>query len=224
MGINLKGAVLASVNLQKARLHGADLREIWLWNNNLQGADLSNCSLQEAVLKRAKLQWAVFTGAEFRHTPFTAKCLGRGVGEEMRGDWKAAQDVYLALRDNFLPLRQYADIRWASVRHRRMARRAGRPWRLVQPLAKGGLGWLGKWWLGLRDPRATASWLGTGCRTSSPSNSPTSGESCCAWPRQRSSSWPSSIFWRTTSAAGPHWGSPLISLAISCSAPGAWPP
>ena len=88
----------------------------------------------------AKLQWAVFTGAEFRHTPFTAKCLGRGVGEEMRGDWKAAQDVYLALRDNFLSLRQYADIRWASVRHRRMARRAGRPWRPVQPLAKGGLG------------------------------------------------------------------------------------
>jgi len=144
-----KGISLSGANLRNAHFRMADLRNACLEGADLRRADMAGAFLQEATLEDADLRGANLTGAVLSHTVIWAKfaslegadlygariqfspCsreqFGRGVGEELDGDWLRAREVYLALRHNFLDLGRHADASWAYRKEQRMSRAAAFP-------------------------------------------------------------------------------------------------
>ncbi len=130
MGANLQEAYLWGVSLQEATLGGANLQDAYLGETNLTGASLRKATLKGANLGGAKLQGvdllscnitniyladAWLDKTRLRHTQ-----LGGAIGEEIDGDYTAAKNAYLILKQNFDDLGDYEGSSWAYLKERRM--------------------------------------------------------------------------------------------------------
>ena len=144
-----KGISLSGANLRDAHFRMADLRNACLEGADLRNADMAGAFLQDATLETADLRQANLTGAVLAHTvlwanfpslegarlygarlqfsPCSQDQFGRGIGEEMAGEWLRAREVYLSLRHNFLDLGRHADASWAYRKEQRMDRAASFP-------------------------------------------------------------------------------------------------
>lgn len=149
---DLQRVDLSEANLQEARLALADLREAGLEFARLQGASLRHVSLRGAYLRGANLQGADLQGADLRevdlldietggllgiklyrakldHTLLKREQLGSAIGEEQAGEYRQARDAYLALKQNFDNLGDYAASAWAYQKERNMEKATKAPWR-----------------------------------------------------------------------------------------------
>lgn len=122
-GAHLWLAHLEGANLWGAHLEGANLREA-----HLEGAGLHMCDLQRADLRGADLRGAKLHGVMLDHTQMERDGLGRGVGDELAGDYGEARDAYLRLKQNFENLGEYSAASWAYKKERQMEKFCSAPW------------------------------------------------------------------------------------------------
>lgn len=144
-----KGISLTGANLRDAHFRMADLRNACLEGADLRHADMAGAFLQEATLETADLRHANLSGAVLSHTvlwsntaslegarlygarilfsPCSSEQFGKGVGEELAGEWLRAREVYLTLRHNFLDLGRHSDASWAYRKEQHMDRSASFP-------------------------------------------------------------------------------------------------
>ncbi|WP_232630186.1 pentapeptide repeat-containing protein [Methylobacterium sp. Leaf118] len=125
---NLTGADFEGANLKKARLTGSRLRGANLAGCRLEGADLSGADFSRTSLVRldlttCQLRHARFAGAWLEGVRLSVEQLGGAVGEEVAGEFEAAQASYLALERNLHGIGSHAGASWAYKRGRRMGRR-----------------------------------------------------------------------------------------------------
>ena len=137
---DLQEADLGEADFQEADLRGANLQGVSLWRANLQRADLWGANLQEADLGEANLTRVNLLNAEsikgislyratLDHTQLTKDQLGGAIGEEDKGEWFEAKEVYLALKNNFEQIGRYDDAAWAYRKERQMEKACNAPWR-----------------------------------------------------------------------------------------------
>ncbi|WP_245516755.1 pentapeptide repeat-containing protein [Methylobacterium segetis] len=145
---NFEEASLAKARLAGSRLRGANFTGAKLDGADLSGADLSDTSLVRLNLSTCKLRHARFAGAWINGTRFRIEQLGGAVGEEIAGEYEAAQASYLAVEQNLKSIGSHDEASWAYKRGRRMGRhQAGRnalaAWRDRDPksLARHGYRW-----------------------------------------------------------------------------------
>ncbi|MEA1832560.1 pentapeptide repeat-containing protein [Methylobacterium durans] len=119
---NFEGASLAKVKLVGSRLRGANFTGAKLDGADLSGADFSDANLVRLNLSTCKLHHARFAGAWINGTRFRIEQLGGAVGEEIAGDFEAAQASYLALEQNLKSIGSHDEASWAYKRGRRMGR------------------------------------------------------------------------------------------------------
>ena len=125
---NLTGADFEGASLKKARLVGSRLRGANFSGARLDGADLSEADFSRTSLVRldltaCKLRHARFAGAWLEGVRLTVDQLGGAVGEEVAGEYEAAQASYLALERNLQSIGSPEGASWAYKRGRRMGRR-----------------------------------------------------------------------------------------------------
>nr|WP_238314086.1 pentapeptide repeat-containing protein [Methylobacterium crusticola] len=120
---DFEGASLAKARLVGARLRGANLTGAKLDGADLTGADLSDTSLVRLNLSSCDLRHVRFAGAWLNGTRLRVKQLGGAVGEEVAGEYEAAQASYLALEQNLQSIGSHHEAGWAYKRRRRMGRR-----------------------------------------------------------------------------------------------------
>jgi len=125
----LQEANLTLADLQEAKLRGANLQEAVLWNAKLQRAELAGTNLHWVNLRTAKLEGTFFSGVRLDHTEMDRAALGTDIGEESAGDYYAARDAYLRLKQNFDDLGDYTASSWAYCKERRMEKKSKAPWR-----------------------------------------------------------------------------------------------
>ncbi|MBL7208959.1 MAG: pentapeptide repeat-containing protein [Dehalococcoidia bacterium] len=138
----LQGAFLWEANLEGANLFGANLKRAILVKANLQGAILEEAYLQGADLRFADLREIdlldVETGgllgirlwrAKLDHTALKREQLGAAIGDEQAGLYEEARDAYLALKQSFENLGDYAASAWAYQKERQMEKACSAPWR-----------------------------------------------------------------------------------------------
>jgi len=119
---DFEGASLKKTNLTDSRLRGANLTGVKLDGAILDGADFSETSLVRLNLSTCSLRHVRFAGAWLNGTRMRAAQLGGAVGEEIAGEYKAAQASYLALEQNFKSIGAHDEASWAYKRGRRMGR------------------------------------------------------------------------------------------------------
>lgn len=176
---NLQKASLGDVDLQGANLYMANLHQAYLKHANLQGANLRGVDLQEADLRSADLREVdlldVRKGglrgiklyrAKLDHTLLNTEQLGTAIGDELAGEYREARDAYLALKQNFEDLGDYAAASWSYVKERRMEKACSAPWRARRFYGEEQLGDTSEhklpvyhprvWWFFVRH---TAKWL-----------------------------------------------------------------
>ena len=145
----LQRAYLIDAKLQQARLAGAKLQGARLIRTNLRNAYLTYAKLQGATLIRtnleeADLRWADLTEVDLRNaaslrgvklhrtklnrTRLKREQLGPAIGEELAGEYHKARDAYLALKQNFDNLGDYAASAWAYQKERKMEKATKAPW------------------------------------------------------------------------------------------------
>ena len=122
-GAKFDGAELQKVNLRGAKLAGADLRGATLARADLSGADLSGASLPRVDLSSCDLREVRLAGAWLDSTRMEVEQLGRGIGEEVAGEFGRARQGYLALEQNFRSLGNPEAASWCYRKARRMGRR-----------------------------------------------------------------------------------------------------
>jgi len=142
---DLRGANFEGANLLGAQLVGSNLSELEtdsensstlrtnLTNAKLDEANLSNARLQRAILKNASLRRAVlrdcfiesadlsdvdFRGAVINNAKFRRQDLGKYIKQAKEHKFGEAQQIYLALKENFLRIGAYDDASWAYVQER----------------------------------------------------------------------------------------------------------
>ena len=125
---NLTGADFEGASLKKARLVGSRLRGALFTGARLDGADLSGADFSRTSLVRldlttCKLRHARFAGAWLEGVRFSVEQIGGAVGEEIAGEYEAAQASYLALERNLQSIGSPEGASWAYKRGRRMGRR-----------------------------------------------------------------------------------------------------
>ncbi|MEH3116438.1 MAG: pentapeptide repeat-containing protein [Methylorubrum populi] len=125
---NLTGADFEGASLKKARLAGSRLRGANFSGARLDGADLSGADFSRTGLVRldltaCRLRHARFAGAWLEGVRLSVEQLDGAVGEEIAGEYEAAQASYLALERNLLGIGSHAGASWAYKRGRRMGRR-----------------------------------------------------------------------------------------------------
>lgn len=119
---DFEGASLKKANLAGSRLQGANFTGVKLDGAILDGADFSETSLVRLNLSTCSLRHVRFAGAWLNGTRMRAEQLGGAVGEEIAGEYKAAQASYLALEQNFKSIGAQDEASWAYKRGRRMGR------------------------------------------------------------------------------------------------------
>ncbi|WP_091975264.1 pentapeptide repeat-containing protein [Methylobacterium gossipiicola] len=119
---DFEGASLKKANLTDSRLRGANLTGVKLDGAILDGADFSETSLVRLNLSTCSLRHVRFAGAWLNGTRMRAAQLDGAVGEEIAGEYKAAQASYLALEQNFKSIGAHDEASWAYKRGRRMGR------------------------------------------------------------------------------------------------------
>ena len=125
--VNLTQSDFEGASLTKARLVGSRLRGANLTGAKLDGADLSRADLSDTNLVRlnlssCKLTHVRFAGAWLSGTRMRVEQLGGAVGEEIAGEYEAAQASYLALEQNLQGIGSHEAASWAYKRRRRMGR------------------------------------------------------------------------------------------------------
>ncbi|WP_147028870.1 pentapeptide repeat-containing protein [Methylobacterium oxalidis] len=150
---HLTYAVFEEATLTKASLSGSRLRGARFTGAKLDGADLSAADLSSTDLVRlnlssCNLRHARFAGAWINGTRFRIEQLGGAVGEEIAGEYEAAQASYLALEQNLKSIGSHHEASWAYKRGRRMGRyQSGRKalsaWRVrdLKALVRHGYRW-----------------------------------------------------------------------------------
>ncbi len=126
--VNLTHADFEGASLKKTRFVGSRLRGANFSGAKLDGADLSGADLADTTLVRldlstCRLRHARFAGAWLEGTRFRVEQLGGAVGEEIAGEYEAAQASYLALERNLKSIGSHDGASWAYKRQRRMGRR-----------------------------------------------------------------------------------------------------
>ncbi|GJE16955.1 pentapeptide repeat-containing protein [Methylobacterium marchantiae] len=119
---NFDGASLKKARLNGSRLRGASLSGVALDGADLSGADLSDTNLVRLNLMSCRLRHARFSGALLTGVRFRADQLGGAVGEEIAGEYEAAQASYLAIEHNMKSIGSHDEASWAYKRGRRMGR------------------------------------------------------------------------------------------------------
>lgn len=137
-GANLLGADLRSTNLQGANLQGTKLENADLRGSNLQGANLQGANLREANLSGCHLEGVDLSqvttmegvrlhGAFLERTEMRREKIGAKVGEEKKGEFYAAREVYRSLVDNFTEIGKMEEARWALYKEWQMLKESYRP-------------------------------------------------------------------------------------------------
>jgi uncharacterized protein YjbI with pentapeptide repeats len=172
---NLQEANLGSANLQGAILYGANLQSASLRYTNLQEANLRDADLKRANLRSAdlrevdlldviSLQGIKLYRAKLDHTLLKREQLGSAIGEEQAGEYRQARDAYLALKQNFDNLGDYAASAWAYQKERNMEKATKAPWRCrkyygeEEPFPCSMQGLIGKLWPNLRQYGRLPRW------------------------------------------------------------------
>jgi len=129
-GINLCRANLSRVNIGKVEMIGAKLQEADLSWARLIGTHLQNADFTKATLMEAVMNGTYLYGAILNKTRLTKVQFVDGViGEERERRYRQAQEVYLALKNNFAEIGRYRDESWAYVKERQMGKMCSAPWR-----------------------------------------------------------------------------------------------
>lgn len=146
---DFEGASLTKAVLSGSRLRGATFTGAKLDGADFSGADLSDTNLVRLNLATCRLRHARFSGAWLNGTRMQVEQLGGSVGEEVAGDFAAAQASYLALEQNWKSIGDQDAASWAYKRGRRMGRhhagaqaRASWSVRNWQGLARHGYRWI----------------------------------------------------------------------------------
>lgn len=119
---DFEGASLTKASLAGSRLRGAKFTGAKLDGADLSGADLSDTDLVRLNLATCRLRHARFAGAWLNGTRMSVEQLGGAVGEEVSGNYDAAQASYLALEQNWKSIGSQDAASWAYKRGRRMGR------------------------------------------------------------------------------------------------------
>ncbi|MFC0194086.1 pentapeptide repeat-containing protein [Aureimonas pseudogalii] len=118
------GASLKLAKLAGSRLRGANFSNARLDGADLSGADLSGTTLTRLNLSTCNLRHARFAGAWIEGSRMRMEQIGGAVGEEVAGEFEAAQASYLALEANFTSIGAKDEASWAYKSGRRMGRSA----------------------------------------------------------------------------------------------------
>ena len=119
---DFEGASLTKAVLAGSRLRGASFTGAKLDGADFSGADLSDTNLVRLNLATCRLRHARFSGAWLNGTRMHVEQLGGAVGEEVAGNFAAAQGSYLALEQNWKSIGDQDGASWAYKRGRRMGR------------------------------------------------------------------------------------------------------
>ena len=119
---DFEGASLTKAVLTGSRLRGASFTGAKLDGADFSGTDLSDTNLVRLNLATCLLTHARFSGAWLNGTRMHVEQLGGAVGEEVAGDFAAAQASYLALEQNWKSIGDQDGASWAYKRGRRMGR------------------------------------------------------------------------------------------------------
>ncbi|WP_246696982.1 pentapeptide repeat-containing protein [Methylobacterium planeticum] len=119
---DFEGASLTKARLVGSRLRGANFAGAKLDGADLTGADLSDSNLVRLNLSSCKLTHVRFAGAWLSGTRMRVEQLGGAVGEEIAGEYEAAQASYLVLEQNLQGIGSHEAASWAYKRRRRMGR------------------------------------------------------------------------------------------------------
>jgi uncharacterized protein YjbI with pentapeptide repeats len=125
---NLTGSDFEGANLRKARLVGAKLRrasfkDAKLDGADFEGADLSNAGLARLNLTNCNLRHVRLAGAWLESTRLKIAQIGGAVGEEIAGEYEAAQQSYIVLEQNLKSIGSNDEASWAYKKGRQMGRK-----------------------------------------------------------------------------------------------------
>lgn len=126
-GMNLTQSDFSGASLKRAKLSGSRLRGTTflgakLDGANLAGADLSGTTLVRLNLSTCNLTHIRLAGAWLSETRLRVEQLGGAVGEEIAGDYLAAEESYHVLERNLISIGSKDEASWAYKKARRMGR------------------------------------------------------------------------------------------------------
>lgn len=119
---DFSGASLKRAKLVGSRLRAANFLGAKLDGADLSGADLSGTNLVRLDLSTCKLRHVRLAGAWLSETRLRIEQFGGALGEEIAGDYAAAEESYLALERNLTSIGSKDEASWAYKKARRMGR------------------------------------------------------------------------------------------------------
>lgn|GEM_PF-1948406 len=117
---SFQGAKLDATNFSEAYLGSANFEEAHFTNTYFDNAHLESAKLKDVDLSDVSLKNIFISGAWLNKTRIQQKKLGKAIGEELEHEFANAKRGYLALKQNFDDLGDYAAASWAYCRERRM--------------------------------------------------------------------------------------------------------